>query len=303
MSANDVNLLFYCILLIFSTLQICISIFMFIRLFAHRSASKSKRIDCLLLANIYLILLVISCFFIDMGAYFIFGYFHRHSSFDNLWCRLKAYMLYICGYTFFHAFCLQAIYRICRIKYPLQTKRQPFRLYVVLSVGQWLLSALELLPSLLLGDINYIAHDYHCQFVPSNMRGSLTVCMVGFLIPFTIMACCYAHTIIFVRKHKSKLITIKQRASLRCDLIILKRVIILLTVLTSSAIPHAAFPVIYILVGSLPTWLVSVEWALTILSLLTIALVIPRISPHLKELCGQKNSSQRFNSTPAPSSS
>ncbi|CAF4107867.1 unnamed protein product [Adineta steineri] len=254
----------------------------------HRPTIRGERIDCLFLANIYIILLVISCFFLDMYFYYITGYLYPNSSFDNLWCRTKGYILYICGYSFFHSFSLQAIYRICRILYPIQTKRQPFNLYAIIFLGQWIFSAIELLPSLLIGDIEYLENDFHCQVAPTNMRSSLTVCLIGFLAPFTIILYCYGYTIYYVRKHNSTIITIKQRTILRRDLIILKRIILLLTVLTSSAVPHVAFPIIYIMIGSLPKWLVSLEWALTILALLSISLVIPRISPHLKRLRAKK---------------
>ncbi|CAF0917625.1 unnamed protein product [Rotaria sordida] len=137
--------------------------------------------------------------------------------------------------------------------YPIQTKHQPFSFYIIVSFGQWIFSALEVIPSLLIGDMEYLHNDYHCQVAPSSMRGSLIVCVLGFLFPFIIIACSYVYTIYYIRQHSSTIITTKQRKSMRRDMIILKRVLIILTLLTSSAAPHAFFPVAYRFLGSLPT--------------------------------------------------
>ncbi|CAF0752122.1 unnamed protein product [Adineta ricciae] len=224
-----------------------------------------------------------------MSLHYLYGYLYPHLSFDVRSCRLRAYVLYICGYTFFHSFSIQAIYRICRILYPLQTTRQPFSLYVIILIGQWILSAVELFPSLMIGDIQYLPYNFYCQFSPANMRGSLTVCLVGFLLPFTIMACCYFHTICYVRKNSSTIVTFKQRVRVRRDLTILKRIIRLLTVLSSSAIPHAVFPIIYLIYGKLPTWLVPLEWVLTIVALIITSIFIPYLAPHMKKMYNRKH--------------
>ncbi|CAF3640885.1 unnamed protein product [Rotaria sp. Silwood1] len=106
--------------------------------------------------------------------------------------------------------------------------------------------------------MEYLHNDYHCQVAPSSMRGSLTVCVLGFLFPFIIIACSYVYTIYYVRQHNPTIITINRRTNMRRDMIILKRVLIILTLLTSSAAPHALFPIAYRILGSLPTCYLSV---------------------------------------------
>ncbi|CAF1281751.1 unnamed protein product [Rotaria sp. Silwood1] len=125
--------------------------------------------------------------------------------------------------------------------------------------------------------MEYLHNDYHCQVAPSSMRGSLTVCVLGFLFPFIIIACSYVYTIYYVRQHNPTIITINRRTNMRRDMIILKRVLIILTLLTSSAAPHALFPIAYRILGSLPTWLVALEWLLTIVALISIAVILPLV--------------------------
>ncbi|CAF3559831.1 unnamed protein product [Rotaria sp. Silwood1] len=123
--------------------------------------------------------------------------------------------------------------------------------------------------------MEYLHNDYHCQVAPSSMRGSLTVCVLGFLFPFIIIVCSYVYTIYYVRQHNPTIITINRRTNMRRDMIILKRVLIILTLLTSSAAPHALFPIAYRILGTLPTWLVALEWLLTIVALISIAVILP----------------------------
>jgi hypothetical protein len=178
----------------------------------------------------------------------------------------------------------------------MQTKRQDFSLYVMMSFGQWIFSALELLPSLFIGDIEYLSKDFHCQVAPTSMRGSLTVSLLGFLFPYSITVYCYLYTMYYVRQHRLAILIIRQRASVRRDMIILRRLAILLTCMTTTAIPHVVLPVVSVILGGLPVWLVSLEWVLTILALVCTSVILPFVSPQLKKLCSTMHL-QRTNTT------
>ncbi|CAF1328259.1 unnamed protein product [Adineta steineri] len=194
-------------------------------------------------------------------------------------------MMYTCGYTFFHSFSLQAIYRLSRVIYPMHSKRQHYSLYIIMSFGQWIFSALELLPSLCIGDIEYLPNDYHCQVALTSMRGSLTVCLLGFLCPYIITVYCYIHTMCYVRRRTLTVLIFQQRSSVRRNLIILRRLVILLTCVISTAAPHGILPIVYSILGELPRWLVPLEWVLTIFALVTISVAILFVSPLVKKLC------------------
>jgi hypothetical protein len=140
------------------------------------------------------------------------------------------------------------------------------------------------LPSLLIGDIEYIFNDYHCQFAPTSIRGSLTVYSVGFVFPFSVTVFCYIWTMCSIRKQTAALITINQQINIHRDLIILKRLVIFLTIVTIVAAPHVCLPIIYVITGNLPPWIISLEWLTTALALVAVLFILLFITPHLK-LC------------------
>lgn len=257
---------------------------MLVLMIIRRQIFREHRIDYLLFANTYLAAIFIAVFFIDMCAYSVYGHTHINVSFDGWWCRIKGYILYISGCTFFHTFALQGVYRFCRILYQTRVRLQSFRLYVILSSGLWFLTSLELLPSLLIGDIEYIAQDYHCQFAPKSVRGSFTVYTLGFVVPFSVTVFCYTWTMYSIRKQTIALATIDQQPSIHRDMLIMKRLMVFLTVVTIVGAPHVFIPVIYLISGSLPEWIISLEWFITAVAIVSVLLILFFITPHLNKL-------------------
>ena len=278
------NILLYSITICSSVVQICVSLSVFVLMILRRSSLHEQSTDFILYANTYIALFVIAVTLIDLSACSIHGQLFAQRSFDGWWCRTKACLLYMGGMGFFHSFALQAICRLCRILYPLQARLHSFRLYASLSGCLWVLIFLELLPSLLVGYVEYLSEDHHCQSSPSNISASATIISIGFFFPFSFTVGCYAWTLFRTRQRTATLTSINQRASIRRDLLILKRLVILLTVVTLVAVPHAAFPLVHLITGQLPSWSVALEWATTSSALLLISLVLPFVSPHLQKL-------------------
>jgi len=192
--------------------------------------------------------------------------------------------MYISGCTFFYTFALQAIFRLRCTLYQRQVKLHSFRRYVILSISLWILTLFELLPSFLIGDVEYIDYDHHCQFAPTNIRGSITVYSIGFLVPFGLTVFCYIWILFCIREQTAALININQQASIRRNRIILKRLVILLIFMTMVAAPHALIPIAYSIIGYLPLWIVSLEWMSTSLAIVLFSIILVFISPHLKKL-------------------
>jgi len=261
----------------------------------RRSVIKTDRIGYLVAANSYIAYTLATPIFMEMSINSIYGQLHPSTSFDGWRCIFKSYALYITGCVYFFSFLLQSIYRFCRIVYPTRTTFQSFRLYAILSVALWILAATLLLPSFLLGHIEYLPEDYHCQFAPTNLRGSLIGLSFLFLIPFVLTLICYFYTMYYVRIQTTALTTINQYKNLRRDLIILSRLVFLFTFITTVALPHMIIPIIYTITGYLPSWVVSFEWLLTLFSLAAACIIQIFVTPPLKKICirtkGMVNSS------------
>lgn len=264
-----------------AVVQICVSVYILLLILLRRMITREHRIDYLLYANTYTAALFLACLWIDMCAYSIYGQIFVEISFDGWWCKTNGYLLYIGGTTFFHTFALQAIYPLCCILYRTKIRLHSFRLYIILSISLWILTSFELLPSFLIGDIEYIAHGYYCQFAPTGIRGSLTVSSIGYLLPFGVTVFCYMWTMYNIRKQTVVLVTVNQQANIHRDIIILNRVVIFLTILTTVGAPHICLPIIYVIIGYLPLWIVSLESTLTVSAVLAVSIVLLYISPQL----------------------
>jgi hypothetical protein len=88
-----------------------------------------------------------------------------------------------------------------------------------------------------------------------------------------------------IRKQTAALITINQQVHIHRDLIILKRLVIFLTIVTIVGAPHICLPVIYVITGNLPPWIISLEWLLTVLAVVAVSIILLFITPYLKKLC------------------
>jgi hypothetical protein len=251
----------------------------------RRSVIKTDSVSYLLAANSYIAITLSTPLFLDISFNSIYGQLHPDSSFDDWRCRFKSYVLYIHGCVYFFSFFLQSIYRFCRIVYPRRVILHSFRPYVILSIGLWFLAAALLMPSVFLGDIDYLPHDYHCQLPPSNLRGMLRALSSVFLIPFILTLICYFYTMHYVRTQTTALTTINQHRSIRRDLIIMSRLVLLFVFVTAAALPHVLIPIIYTITGYLPTWVASFEWSLTVFSFTAASIIQLFVTPHLKKLC------------------
>jgi hypothetical protein len=284
MSTQVINIILYSIGLVLSTIGACVAISILSMIFFNRSTTRGDNVDYMILTNIYITLFLGFSFFMDMCIYSIYGHLHPNSSFDGWWCRVKSFIVQsgMCG--FFYTFLLQAIYRLCCIVYPTRVKFQSKRLYIILSIVRMVLAFLQMLPSLLLGDIEYLSNEYHCQVPPTNIRATVIITFFVYLLPFCAIAICYVRTIFHVRTETTVLVTIKQHASTHRDLIVSTRVVIVLGFLTITGMPHLITTVIYANTGRLPSWAVPFEWLMTILGSTSISIIQIFISPHLKKL-------------------
>jgi hypothetical protein len=263
---------------------VCTAMLLFSMMVLRRSVIKIDSVSYLVAANSYIAITTVTPLFLDMSFNSIYGQLHPDSYFGGWVCRFKSYVLYIHGCVYFTSFLLQSIYRFCRIVYPTRVFLHSFRPYAILSIGLWFLAAVLLLPSFLLGDIDYLPHDYHCQFPPNNLRGSLVGLSLLFLIPFILTLICYFYTMYYVRTQTTALTTINQNRNIRRDLIVLSRLVFLFVFITAVALPHVLIPIIYAITGYLPTWVVSFEWLLTMFSLTAVSIIQLFVTPHLKKL-------------------
>ena len=282
--SSTVNIVFYALIILFILLAFIMCIVVCIAMFISRKTIKKHRTDYLLLANSYIALFIAAPVFFDLGAHSIYGHVHPQSSFDTFSCRFKSYLIYFLGYVYFYSFFLQSIYRYCRIVYHTRIQLQSFRLYVLLSLSIWINGVWQVLPSLLLGHIDYVPDEFHCQLPANNLWSSLIGLSIMFVIPYLLTLVCYACTMYHVRQRTAELSHVNQQARLRRDLLILQRIVLLLTAVIMVAMPHVIIPIVYTVFRYIPSWASSFEWMTTVLALASASFIQIFVSPFMRQL-------------------
>jgi hypothetical protein len=248
------------------------------------STIRTNRTSYLLIANGYIDLLLTCPLFIEMSIKSIYGQLYPKSDFNGKSCIAKAFISHMTGCVYFYSFLLQAIYRFCRIVHPRKARFQSFRCYASMSVMQWILAFVVLLPNLLRGDIEYMPEEYHCQFALTNVQGSMIGLAGLFLIPVASTLGCYIYTLHYIRRKSTALITIDQQLRTRRDLRIFSHLMILLTFVSMTGLPHLIMSIVYAITGYSPPWAIAFVWVLTFISFFTSSIVQLFVSPHLRTL-------------------
>ena len=89
----------------------------------------------------------------------------------------------------------------------------------------------------------------------------------------------------YVRTRSAALTTIRQSLSIRRDLIILTRLVLVFTFVNTVALPHVVIPIVYATSGYIPRWASPFEWLTTIVSLVCVSIIQIFTTPQLKKLC------------------
>lgn len=282
------SVILYSLTIFCSVFQIVVSSFVLFVLIQSQTHSREFRIDYYLYATTYSSLVVVACFFVDMSIYSIYGRVYRTVSFDNFWCRIKSFIMYGSGYLFFHSFFHQSFYRFTRIFHSNVPILKSLRFHVGFSIVILILIHSELILSYLLGDMSYLVREYHCQFLFTNLLGSIRLCTFGFFIPFMLTWFFYLWTLIRIRRQTSTLFTINRAHVIRRDVLVIKRLVFLLTFVTMVAAPHIIFPTIYALTGLALSWFIAFQWFLTSFALFLVSMIFVYVSSNLKRVFIEK---------------
>ena len=281
---NSTKITLYALIILCHCIALCLTVCLFVLMYRRRSIVKKDRLSYLLIANAYIVFALACPLYTDMSINAIYGELHPTSDFNGPVCLFKGLMSQMCGSVYFNSFLLQAVYRCCRIVYPARATFQSFRVYALLSAAQWPFAALILTPSLIVGDITYLPDEYHCEFPPTNVRGTLAALSVLFMIPFALTLLCYFYTMNYVRNQTKNLTSINQNANMRRDTAILGRLVLLFSFVSIVGVPHILVPISYAITGYDPPWAVSCTWYLTFFSFITASIIEIRVSPHLRKL-------------------
>ncbi|CAF3189515.1 unnamed protein product [Rotaria sp. Silwood2] len=248
------------------TILICSFIFLLIIIFHRRSHSVP-----VLLAGHTCSALLISAFMLaSMATASLFGYMNivleQHR--NNIWCRLRGFCI--------HGF-------LCA-------------LYDSIS------------PVLLRGDVIYLPSEYYCQTPFTNIPAIVYIAIRLFLLPIMFIALIYLCLLRYVRQSNLSSTTMNDNHNRRSkqnkrDLIVIRRLLLMLSVLILLGLPSMIFLTIFMFTAHLICVTYRVGWLSVSFSLVFLAYMLIQLTDPLKKTLRRhfKRSFLRQNRHPPPS--
>ncbi|CAF1461178.1 unnamed protein product [Adineta ricciae] len=179
-----------------------------------------------------------------MYSYNLHGNLDPSISFGGRWCQIRTYLAHVCFCALYYSFVLQAIFRLFRIVFYRHKIFQSFGMFCIAVFLQWVISFLWILPNLLLDDFKYLPMEYNCWISFENLRGLIMVTVTIFNNPLSIIFTIYTQIIRYTRR-SSEMQQRRQHSNKR-DLLILKRIVILIFIIVGIGLPTVIIVIIYI---------------------------------------------------------
>ena len=237
-----------------------------------------------LMCNTFVPIVFVSLISIDMYVHHLCADINGNVTFDGWWCYVRAYFLHVSIALLFHSYLIQTIFRFFRVvfyrKKHLQTLRFMFRLVLV----QWLIDFASLLPFLLRHRFNYILEHYFCEILFQDVLGITMMSGMTYNLPMVLMACLYSYIIYYMKKTKSQSILQNRHRSNQRDLVVLRRIMILLGILITFGVPTWVFFCECIITGYPNEIGYRVGWSLFTVSISILPTASALLTPQLYKL-------------------
>lgn len=209
---------------------------------------KNQRLMTLFLLNTYIMVTLYALSLLWNGVTILLGDLSIQifdNSVLNQWCLLRTYVALSCLIGTYLSFSLQAIFRFCRIAYGRFLFFKTTKFFTCLFMIQIILSWSLPIFYILRASFNSEEHSCHCPF--SDLPVLLYFFLCVYLLPMGFIGFIYTR-IIFHTKNTPRILT--DRGSRR-DIIVIRRIIVLLSSLMILAAPLTILWIIYLFTGAI----------------------------------------------------
>lgn len=187
--------------------------------------------------------------------------------------------------SLYHSYYLQSFYRLCRVVFYKKKSFQCYSLYLILILIEWLLIFLLLLPPYFVNWYSRLPTEKYCLIPYTSIGPEIYHIIVLYTIPLACIMSNYIWITIFIRdssRTTSIRLTIQQRQRNQRDLTVIKRIIILISILILLRFPTIIFMIYGIINGDLFPLTYPIVSLITAICLIIIALINIHITPQLR---------------------
>ncbi|CAF5081777.1 unnamed protein product [Rotaria magnacalcarata] len=243
-----IELFFNAIILALSSISFLISIFILIAIFIYIRPLLSN-MAILLTCNSYISLVLGTLMMIIIYSYSIYYSLKSSDFYNDFLCPLRGYFLHVFICAFFYSCLLQAIFRLFRVAFYKLNSRKSHYLFLIGIFLTWFIAFLYILLHLLKHDFEYTSLAYGCWISFANVYGLFQALLVMYVGPNSTVCLIYAYIVRYSRR-KTHIQPHQQKLNSR-DLIILKRIVIIVLVAMGIGIATLITFLVYIITNYL----------------------------------------------------
>ncbi|CAF1140463.1 unnamed protein product [Adineta steineri] len=172
-----------------------------------------------------------------------------NQSFDSSWCIFSGYLASVLFSMLYMNFLNQAFYRLIRIVYSQNRRFQSLKLYVILPIIEIIILACILLSVLIpLNGVAYLPNDHFCYATFTNIPSILSGAVIAYVCPFCCISFIYMYITRFINRQGTiQTLVIRQRQFR--DLLIMRRILIIVSLLLILGIPAMTLIFMFIITG------------------------------------------------------
>lgn len=265
-----------------TTMFICLFIFLLVILF-HR---QSRSVPLLLACYTCLILFFSSFFLAGMVRSSLYGFLsitlNEHN--NTRWCLWRGFLIHATFCVLYDSYVIQAIYRFCRVVLHRYKHLHTYSLYCWMIVIETFVGILSISPVFIRGDVRYLSSEFYCQTSFTNIPAILFIALRLFLIPLIVICLIYIYLVNYLHRTNLRQ-TIYHRHSKRNrkNLIIIRRILLMLAVLILLGLPSVIFLIIFMFTGYLASITYRVGWLSASFSLVFLAYMLIQLTRPLRK--------------------
>ena len=246
----NVELFLNGIILCLSLISWIICTFILIKIFL-RIHSILDNVPILLTSNTYFTILLGTSMMIIIYSLSIHNDLNSSLSYDDYTCQLRGYFIHVFICAFYYSCLFQATFRLFRIIFYTKPQLQTHYYFFIGMFIQWIVSFLYILIHLFYGHFQYSSIAHGCWISFKNVRTLFQALIVMYCGPILSLCFMYAYIIHYTRRtiHSHQQAQQQQRRQTRNkrDLLILKRIVILVLVEMGIGIATVFTLIIYLI--------------------------------------------------------
>ncbi len=264
-------------------LYIAILIYLLIFFIVLKSHRELRDVSLLLTCNTAVsAFLTCSASCVMISSNLFTGFLTYNMSFCIAWGLL--YDIFECSIYF--SYCLQAIYRLCRVVFYKKRFLLSRPLYIILIIVQWLLTLILLLPPVFVNWYVRLPTDNFCLVPYTYLGPEIYHILILYLIPLICLVVVYMWITTYMRsisQASTLVVAAIQRQRNHRDLAVIKRILMLLSILIVLRFPTIIFMIYAVVTGSLYPLTYGIVGIITSVCLIFIGIITINITPQLQK--------------------